>query len=536
MAKFFSVSSHKGFYFFLYALSLFSALAFAGNNDLINCKNMPEDKMHATNGNIKSKLIYTFRNRECTGKKFIQISPNGSYIITNGLYGVTVLGREEESWQPVIKIPQICPSAKVRFSSDGNYIITVSDKTSVKIFKMTERGWEYMATVTHPLSVNNIDALPNNKGYLDALFAFDEQYFLTYSPDNVSKIWQIVVKADPMNSEDCLTCSRGNEKELSQKDAELVYISEDFKNTTTIVDLYTLVSPSLIKLYKFSPDKKHLVLASENGEFSILWCPQRDGVWEKRLECVIGEKDDDDKRVNVVFSPDGLFLFIHFYSTSTNAFRLLMISENDKGLKNINLSLSFPDGRDQPLLRTNVSDITFSPGNHHCAIKQKGQIAVLTRIKDSWKQTLLMNDLNEVFAITFSSDGVTIVVVSEHYRPNFEGTTLRMFEYLNSEWILRKKVLFPDYHYDPLRFGYRGLIISPNGNFVALRLRDDENSVIKILGRDENGIWKYEGELKDGQRVEEFQFFPNDDRILTFNYEDYINIWEMTKETGVLND
>ena len=184
-------------------------------------------------------------------------SPNGRYLAVAAADTCRIWELVDGKWKQSAALEHSHCVATVRFSPDGNHLVTVTAVFTVKIWGAVDNRWLEKATTQH------------YGGLRIVCFSPDGSHLVTASTDRTATIWGLV------------------DDDWQEKIA--------FQHS------------GLLAIASFSPDGKHLVLIS-NGEANDIWGVV-DGRWQ--LKATIGSPCFGFER-NASFSPDGYHLVSTF--------------------------------------------------------------------------------------------------------------------------------------------------------------------------------------------------------------------------------
>ena len=216
-------------------------------------------------------------------------SPDGKLLVTAPDYGIVKIWRlEDDQWQEKVTIEHSVSMIEPSFSPDGKHLVTASDTQSAKIWRLEDDGrWEEKVTINYfsrlmtvaqfspdgkHLVTTFVDAVKiwglddgqwkekftihDRNAVRNARFSPDGKHLVTVTSEETSggvifyvKFWELV----DVQSPEKVTIQRWQEKATIQ-------------HSDTVDDVH------------FSPDGKHLVIASRDGTANI--CGLEGGNWQ----------------------------------------------------------------------------------------------------------------------------------------------------------------------------------------------------------------------------------------------------------------
>ena len=203
----------------------------------------------------------------CRWVNDVCLSPDGNYLAVAAANTPTIWKLVDGKWNKIAALEHSSSVNKVRFSPDGNHLMTVTADWTAKIWGAVADRWLEKATIRHFGALNT------------ARFSPDGSHLVTASDDRTAKIWRLF---------------NGH---WQQRIA--------LQHSSRVIDA------------SFSPDGKYLV-SSSFDDIDKIWGVV-DGRWQ--LKATIGPSD---LLRNISFSPDGY----HFATSSDNIAKIWVLKKS----------------------------------------------------------------------------------------------------------------------------------------------------------------------------------------------------------------
>ncbi len=287
------------------------------------------------------------------------------------------------------------------FSPDGQYIVTVSNDQTAKIW---DRLGKEVATLTHQNQVNS------------ANFSPDSQYIVTASSDKTVKMWhksgkELVTLTDKDKITDAIFSPNGQ------------YIVAVSKNQIAKVwnrtgkDIAKLTHQDRVNSANFSPNGEYIITASDD-KTAKLWNSSG-----KEIAILTHQG-----RINSAnFSPNG---------------RYIVTASDDKTVKLWNSS-----GKEIAIIthQGRVNRANFSPDGQHIVTTSDDKTLNLWDLDGKLLSTLTFK--NEVTSANFSPDGQLIVTASDEETASVWSLSSKPLAIINNENKITSANFSPDGHY-----------------------------------------------------------------------------------------
>ena len=280
----------------------------------------------------------------------VRFSPDGNYLVTISLdHSVKISELVAGKWQEKATIKHLYLVNKARFSPDGKRLVTASYDNTAKILELEGGQWREKTTIQHSNSVG------------DARFSPDGKRLVTASADHTAKIWEL----------------------------------EGGKYLTKAI----LRHSSQVVKARFSPDGNRLVTIAFGRRTAKIWGLVA-GQWgeEAAINCYQHGTTTRYSRVNgVCFSPDGNYLAVAAADTLTIWKLVDGRWEQSAALEHSSM----------------VSKVRFSPdGNHLVTVTADWIAKIWGVVDDRWLEKDTIRHYDTLIIASFSPDGSHLVTAS----------------------------------------------------------------------------------------------------------------------------
>ena len=341
------------------------------------------------------------------------------------------------------------------FSPDGKYLVTVSIDNVAKLWEIEGGQWREKATLRHSAWVTMTSASFSPGGKL---------LVTTSNSDCICKIWRLV--DDQWQEEDTIQHSRS------------------------------------VKNASFSPDGKHLLIASGVGSVKVWWL--KGGKWQVKVTIA---QHPLRTVTDAQFSPDGKYLVTTFLQGTVKIWKL----DDGQWQKKFNIAHPY-----------SVTNARFSPdGKHLVTVTANGAIfrgyrriihetKIWELVGDQSQEKVTIQHSGIVNNLHFSLDGKHLAIASH------DGTA-KICGLVGGKWQVKATI----WHSGPVA----NASFSRDGKLLVTASRDRTAKICGLV----NGKWQKIVTIGHSGAVTNARFGP-DYQIVTASSDNTAKIWVLKKK------